>query len=183
MTLSHPHGQIYAYPFVAAPGGEGPRLGAPATGRPPAATCSPRSSPAERSRPPGGRGQRALDRVRAGRRPLALRGAALPDTAGCPTCRRSTDAERDAFVEVYLDVLGRFAHRFDTPMPYIASWNQAPVRDRPRATGGCTCSCSRCRRAPGKLKYLAGSESGMGAFITDTNPEDVAEQLRAVVVT
>jgi UDPglucose--hexose-1-phosphate uridylyltransferase len=38
------------------------------------------------------------------------------------------------------------------------------------------------RRAPGKLKYLAGSESGMGAFITDTNPEDVAEQLRAVVV-
>ena len=38
------------------------------------------------------------------------------------------------------------------------------------------------RRAPGKLKYLAGSESGMGAFISDTNPEDVAEQLRAVVV-
>jgi galactose-1-phosphate uridylyltransferase len=38
------------------------------------------------------------------------------------------------------------------------------------------------RRAPGKLKYLAGSESGMGAFITDTNPEDVAEQLRAVVL-
>jgi UDPglucose--hexose-1-phosphate uridylyltransferase len=33
---------------------------------------------------------------------------------------------------------------------------------------------------PGKLKYLAGSESGMGAFITDTVPEDVAEQLRNV---
>ncbi|WP_324273957.1 hypothetical protein [Blastococcus brunescens] len=32
----------------------------------------------------------------------------------------------------------------------------------------------------GKLKYLAGSESGMGAFITDTNPEDIAEQLRTV---
>ena len=39
------------------------------------------------------------------------------------------------------------------------------------------------RRAPGRLKYLAGSESGMGAFITDTNPEDVAEQLRNVKVT
>ena len=38
-------------------------------------------------------------------------------------------------------------------------------------------------RAPGKMKYLAGSESGMGAFITDTNPEDVAEQLRNVKVT
>ena len=43
-----------------------------------------------------------------------------------------TDDERDAFVEVYLDVLARFARRFDTPMPYIASWNQAPVRDGPR---------------------------------------------------
>ena len=41
---------------------------------------------------------------------------------------------------------------------------------------------SKERRAPGKLKYLAGSESGQGAFITDTNPEDVAEPLRSVVV-
>ena len=34
------------------------------------------------------------------------------------------------------------------------------------------------RRAPGKLKYLAGSESGMGAWINDTTPERIAERLR-----
>jgi UDPglucose--hexose-1-phosphate uridylyltransferase len=34
------------------------------------------------------------------------------------------------------------------------------------------------RRAPGKLKYLAGSESGMGAFANDISPEAAAEQLR-----
>jgi UDPglucose--hexose-1-phosphate uridylyltransferase len=34
-------------------------------------------------------------------------------------------------------------------------------------------------RAPGKLKYLAGSESGMGAFINDTTPERIAELLRS----
>ena len=33
-------------------------------------------------------------------------------------------------------------------------------------------------RAPGKLKYLAGSESGMGAFANDVSPEAAAHGLR-----
>jgi UDPglucose--hexose-1-phosphate uridylyltransferase len=96
-----------------------------------------------------------------------------------PDIAALTDEERDAFVEVYLDVLGRFAHRFDTPMPYIAAWNQAPVGDG-RDEWWLHLQLFSIRRAPGKLKYLAGSESGMGAFITDTDPEDVAQQLRDV---
>jgi UDPglucose--hexose-1-phosphate uridylyltransferase len=36
---------------------------------------------------------------------------------------------------------------------------------------------------PGKLKYLAGSESGMNVFIDDTTPEYAAEALRSVVAT
>jgi UDPglucose--hexose-1-phosphate uridylyltransferase len=39
---------------------------------------------------------------------------------------------------------------------------------------------SSIQRSADKLKYLAGSETGMGAFITDVLPEDVAERLRAV---
>ena len=35
-------------------------------------------------------------------------------------------------------------------------------------------------RAPGKLKYLAGSESGMGAWVNDTTPERIAARLREV---
>ena len=35
------------------------------------------------------------------------------------------------------------------------------------------------RRAADKLKFLAGSEAAMGAFINDTTPEKVAEALRA----
>jgi UDPglucose--hexose-1-phosphate uridylyltransferase len=34
------------------------------------------------------------------------------------------------------------------------------------------------RRAEDKLKYLAGSEAAMGAFINDTTPEQVAARLR-----
>jgi UDPglucose--hexose-1-phosphate uridylyltransferase len=35
------------------------------------------------------------------------------------------------------------------------------------------------RRAPGKLKYLASSESAAGAFINDVVPEGAAAHLRA----
>jgi UDPglucose--hexose-1-phosphate uridylyltransferase len=35
-------------------------------------------------------------------------------------------------------------------------------------------------RAPGRLKYLAGSESGVGAWVNDVPPERVAARLRAV---
>jgi UDPglucose--hexose-1-phosphate uridylyltransferase len=37
------------------------------------------------------------------------------------------------------------------------------------------------RRAPNKLKYLAGSESAMGVFINDIAPERAAEMLRDAV--
>jgi UDPglucose--hexose-1-phosphate uridylyltransferase len=35
-------------------------------------------------------------------------------------------------------------------------------------------------RAPGRLKYLAGSESGVGAWVNDVSPEAVVARLREV---
>jgi galactose-1-phosphate uridylyltransferase (family 1) len=176
VTLSHPHGQIYAYPYLP------PR---------PAKIL-------DAVRRHGGdlfaevlAGERSGPRVVAENEhwtafvPAAARWpheVQLFPTRRVPDLPALTGAERDAFVEVYLDVLGRFARRFDTPMPYVASWNQAPIAVG-RAEWWLHLQLFSVRRAPGKLKYLAGSESGMGAFITDTNPEDVAEQLRAVRTT
>jgi UDPglucose--hexose-1-phosphate uridylyltransferase len=34
------------------------------------------------------------------------------------------------------------------------------------------------QRAPGKLRYLAGAESGVGAWISDITPEKAAHELR-----
>ena len=70
---------------------------------------------------------------------------------------------------------------FNVEMPYMAAWHQAPVsvgRDVLRLHWQITC----VRRAPGKLKYLAGSESAMGAFIMDLTPEQSAEQLKAIAI-
>ncbi|MDP5183190.1 galactose-1-phosphate uridylyltransferase [Blastococcus sp. BMG 814] len=177
VTLDHPHGQVYAYPFVP------PRVERVLAS-------------ARRHRAATGRGLFAdvLAAERSGPRvvaadehwtafvPAAARWpyeVQLFPTRQVPDLPALDDAERDALAEVYLDLLGRFAHRFDTPMPYIASWNQAPVHEG-REEWWLHLQLFSLRRAPGKLKYLAGSESGMGAFITDTDPEDVAEQLRAV---
>ncbi|WP_448627313.1 galactose-1-phosphate uridylyltransferase [Geodermatophilus sp. URMC 64] len=175
VTLSHPHGQIYGYPYL-----------------------PPRAAKILESvrRCEGDLFAQVVESERTGPRvvcanehwtafvPAAARWpyeVQFFPTRRVPDLPALDDAQRDAFVEVYLDVLGRFARRFDTPMPYIAAWNQAPVREG-RDAWWLHLQLFSIRRAPGKLKYLAGSESGMGAFITDTNPEDVAEQLRAVVV-
>jgi galactose-1-phosphate uridylyltransferase (family 1) len=180
VTLSHPHGQIYAYPFV-----------------PPRVEKIQASVRRHREATGGDLFADMLTAERSGPRvvtanehwtafvPAATRWpyeVQLFPTRRVPDLPALTDIERDAFVDVYLDVLGRFARRMDTPMPYIASWNQAPVHTG-RDDWWLHLQLFSFRRAPGKLKYLAGSESGMGAFITDTNPEDVAEQLRNVKVT
>jgi galactose-1-phosphate uridylyltransferase (family 1) len=179
VTLSHPHGQIYGYPYI-----------------PPRIEKILASVWGYQQRTGGDLFAEVVDSERKGPRvvtanqhwaafvPAAARWpyeVQLFPTRRVPDIPALTGEERDAFVDVYLDVLGRFARRFDTPMPYIASWNQAPVRVA-REDWWLHLQLFSIRRAPGKLKYLAGSESGMGAFITDTNPEDVAEQLRAVVV-
>jgi UDPglucose--hexose-1-phosphate uridylyltransferase len=93
-----------------------------------------------------------------------------------------TSEVADAYPAIAKEVLQRLDGVFDIPMAYIAAWHQAPVReghDLLRLHWQIT----SVRRAPGKLKYLAGSESSMGAFIMDLRPEQSAAQLREVKLT
>ncbi len=179
VTLSHPHGQIYAYPFVT------PRV-------------TRMSENVRRYRK--SHGSNLFGDLLAGERAAGLRVVAANEewTAFVPPFarwpyevllyphRRVADlpdldvAQRDAFATLYLDVLHRFAHCFDSPMPYIAAWNQAPTPRSgvPRTDWWLHLQLFSIRRAAGKLKYLAGSESGMSVFVSDTTPETVATELR-----
>ncbi|MGN9802424.1 galactose-1-phosphate uridylyltransferase [Micromonospora sp. L32] len=178
VTLHHPHGQIYAYPFVT------PR------------TRSLLAAARRHAERTGGgnlyadvlAAERAAgDRVvtsnehwtayvpAAARWPFEVHVAPHRPVPDIPAL---TDAERDAFGPLYLDVLRRFDGLFDLPMPYIAAWHQAPVRID-RELGHLHLQLFSIRRAKDKLKYLAGSESGMGVFINDIAPERAAELLRA----
>ena len=91
------------------------------------------------------------------------------------------EAERDELAHVYLELLRRADRYFEgvAALPYIAGWHQAPIGpDRP--LGRLHLQLFSVLRAPGRLKYLAGSESGMGAWINDATPEKIAVRLREV---
>lgn len=176
VTLPHPHGQIYALPFVA-----------PRTQR------ILDSARAHRERTGG---DLFADVLRA-EQEAGLRVVARSEhwTAFVPSAARwpvevhlypnrpvpdlpaLTDAERDDFGPLYLDLLRRLDRLFGLPLPYISAWHQAPVRTG-RDLSRLRLEVFSVRRAPDKLKYLAGTESGMGVFVNDVAPETVARRLR-----
>lgn len=183
VTLHHPHGQIYAYPYVT------PRAGTIGTaarkhfdahdGRSTLTGSLLRSEREDGSR-------MVLEGTNfsayvpfAARWPLEIHlvpHRQVPDLAGL------SGEEKDELAVVYLDLLQRLDALYPTPTPYIAAWHQAPLDALLRPAGYLHLQLTSPRRAADKLKYLAGSEAAMGAFINDTTPESVAERLRAVAV-
>ena len=94
-----------------------------------------------------------------------------------PDFAATNDAERTELATLYLQLLRGLDALYDTPTPYIAAWHQAPVtvaRDEIRLMLQVTSP----RRAESKLKFLAGSESAMGAWIGDIPPEQAAAFIR-----
>ena len=176
VTLHHPHGQIYAYPMV-----------------PPRTTAMLGAAARYRSRTGGDLYTDVLAAERsAGTRVVAANEhwtAYVPAAARwpyevqlaphrkVPDLPALSDAERDAFGPLYLDVLRRFDALFGKPMPYISAWHQAVVGEG-RDLGYLHLQLFSIRRAADKLKYLAGSESAMGAFVNDVVPERAAQTLR-----
>ncbi len=176
VTLHHPHGQIYAYPFITPRTRqmlESARRHADRTGRNLFADVLAAEQAAE---------VRVVTRSEhftafvpaAARWPFEVH---LYPHRQVPDLPALTDAERADLAQVYLDLLGRMDRLFSEPMPYIAAWHQAPARvDRDLAY--LHLELFSIRRDSGKLKYLAGSESGMGVFINDIAPEHAAALLR-----
>lgn len=180
VTLLHPHGQIYAYPFVtprAAVMGEAARRYFDAVdGR---ETLMGSVLKAERDS-----GERMVLEGRhfsayvpfAARWPLEVH---LVPHRHVPDIAALTGDERDELTTLYLDLLARVDGIYSTPTPYIAAWHQAPLVPTLREAGYLHLQLTSPRRAEDKLKFLAGSEAAMGAFINDTTPEKVAATLRA----
>lgn len=98
----------------------------------------------------------------------------VPDLAG------TSVAERDELATLTLRIARGLDALYDAPLPYMAGWIQAPVaahRDDVRLTW----QVSSPRRAADRLKFLAGSESLMGAWVADIAPEDGAARLRDAI--
>jgi len=174
VTLHHPHGQIYSYPYV-----------------------TPRTQKLLQSIAAYGKNlfadtlafEQASERVLiqgehftayvpfAGRWPIEVH---LLPHRHVQHLGQLDSAERDELAVIYKRLLVALDAIYDSPTPYISAWHQAPLVE-----GGedvrLQLQITSPRRAADKLKFLAGSESAMGAFIADFPPEKTAAQLREVL--
>jgi UDPglucose--hexose-1-phosphate uridylyltransferase len=176
VTLTHPHGQIYGYPYLT------PRT----------ATML---EQARRHRKLHGSnlfGDLLAAEVADGSRVIARNEsftAFVPFAARWPVevhiypnrfvhnLTELGEDELDEFVRVHLDVLGRFDRMYSSPLPYISALHQYAGTEA-QAEGYFHVELMSIRRSATKLKYLAASESAMDAFIGDVTPESVAGRLR-----
>ncbi|UWF78746.1 MULTISPECIES: galactose-1-phosphate uridylyltransferase [Microbacterium] len=174
VTLPHPHGQIYAYPYIT-----------PRTTR--LLDSIDRSAPDLFARVLAF--EQASDRVVlqgehwtayvpfAARWPLEVH---LLPHRHAPDFAALSGEERDELAPLYLRLLRGVDALYPTPTPYIAAWHQAPVHTG-RDTVRMRLELTSPRRAADKMKFLAGSEAAMGAWTAEILPEDTAERLRAAI--
>jgi UDPglucose--hexose-1-phosphate uridylyltransferase len=90
------------------------------------------------------------------------------------------DPERDALASLLSEVVNRYDGLFGFPLPYVMSMHQAPTDDGEwQSISHLHIELTPFHRTADKLKYLAGSELGAGAFLNDVAPEQAAASLRA----
>lgn len=173
VTLQHPHGQLYAFPFVprraaeiARRMGSNPGLFEDVVASAREAGLIVRETPSFVAFVPF-----------AAKWPLELM---IVPRGPVASFVELDGGQREELAELYLDMLGRVDRFFPgvSRVPYVASWNQAPTRSP--ELGRLHLQLFSVLRAPGRLKFLAGAESGQGAWISDTLPEAVAARLREV---
>jgi UDPglucose--hexose-1-phosphate uridylyltransferase len=181
VTLHHPHGQIYAYPFVP-----------PVPAR--ELDSQLRYFTANRR---GLLEDLISAEIRDGRRTLYTTDEAV---AFMPVCARhsyevwvaprravASIAELDAserieFAKALKTILLKFDNLWKRPFPYVMVFHQAPTDNLEHPEAHLHIEFYPAYRMRDRLKYLAGSELGAGVFTADSLPEEKATELRAVEV-
>jgi len=177
VTLTHPHGQIYGFPYV-----------------PPRIERELASSAAYHQKTGGCLQCDVVEAELAARERLVAHNdswaAYVPFAARWPyeahvtsRAHRSSllelaNAERAGFVDVLQTVLQKYDHLWSISMPYIMSMHQAPTDGADRSDCHLHVELTPPYRSRDRLKYLAGCETGAGTFINDTLPEEKATELR-----
>jgi UDPglucose--hexose-1-phosphate uridylyltransferase len=177
VTLTHPHGQIYAYSFIP------PTMATELVGEQKYLQTT---------------GNLLMGDVIASCKHLYVHEnehfvALIPPFARypyevyvAPKAHRShigecSPAELDDMAECLLAVTRKYDGLFGFSMPYIMSMHQSPT------VPGYEFNWLHFEfyppyRTAQKLKYLAGSEAGAGAFINDTLPEETSKTLRDIQI-
>ena len=181
VTLHHPHGQLYAYPFT-------PPI--------PARMQQCEQAHYETHRRP--LLEHLLEQEVGSRRRLIYEGphaaAFVPAWARYPyevwVAPRAARAyfhelsadERFDLARALKTVLLKFDGLWSRPFPYIMAWYQAPTDGAAHPESHLHAEFYPPYRTREKLKYLAGTEIAAGMFASDALPEDKARELQSVPV-
>jgi UDPglucose--hexose-1-phosphate uridylyltransferase len=177
VTLHHPHGQIYAYPFL-----------------PPMLQRETSAAEQYRLRHDGCLWCDLADQERGDGRRIVIDASAwqasVPFAARWPyevhvTPRRHVGwlhelarGEISELAGVLKRLLTGYDGLFGFSLPYVMAIHQRPTGGSPHPGYHLHLEFYPPHRSAEKLKYLAGSEAGAGVFINDTLPEETAARLR-----
>lgn len=176
VTLHHPHGQIYAFdhvpPFIEA------ELGAASSHYSQNGSCLICDIAKEESE----YGQRIVSKSgsivafvpEAARYPYEVHITSMEHR---PHIENLTELEIADLAVVLKEVMTKYNKVLDIEFPYLMVHHQAPHKEDTKHYHW-HIEFYPPYRAKGKLKYLAGVESGTGLFINDTFPEEKAKELR-----
>ena len=180
VTLHHPHGQIYGYPFI-----------------PPVAETELRAGRAHaRAAKACLQCQLVRSEVEAQERVLFAEhgfAAYVPSYARWPyevhvapvdhvgALPELSASDRAMFGEALQRIARAYDRLFDLPMPYMMLMHQRPTDGQAHEEAHLHVEFYPVLRMPGRLKYLAAGESGAGTFVSDGLPEEKAAELRELI--
>ncbi len=179
VTLTHPHGQIYAFPFIP------PRVKTELNAQRRYQAHHRRCMLCDLTR----RETSARSRLVASNRFFA---AWIPYFARYPyevyvvprrhvgSLVQMTRAERWELAGILKTILRKYDNLFGFSFPYIMLMHQTPTDGAPHRYHHFHIEFYPPHRSKDQIKYLAGCESGAGTFINDTIPEEKAAELRSV---
>jgi UDPglucose--hexose-1-phosphate uridylyltransferase len=181
VTLHHPHGQIYAYPFV-------PPV--------PARMQQMQQRFYEEHRQ-GLLADLIQKEITENRRIIYKDEYAL---AFIPVCARYpyevwiapimpvsafhylSSAQRWGLAKALKTVTLKYDALWKRPFPYLMAWFQAPTDGKPHPETHLHAQIYPPYRTSERLKYLAGTELAAGMFANDALPEEKAKELQAIAV-
>ena len=164
-TISHPHGQIYAFDHVPVR---------------PAQALTTKWSPDELA------DDRLIFEVDgwsvyaeyASVHPISLRIAPHERITDLPSL---TSADRTTLATILVRMFGALDALFDAPLPYMMWINQAPRTSKDWPKAWFNIEIVSPWRAPHVPRYIAGVEIASGEYFNPVDPADVAARLRALV--
>lgn len=161
-TISHPHGQIYAFDHV--PSRQQRQLDA---------HWSPELASGDREvlEYNGWKVWTEFASVH----PVSVRIAPLEQVADLPSM---TDAQRSDLAEVLARVFGAFDTLFDVPAPYMMWLNQSPRTSATWPQAWFNIEIVSPWRATGVPRYIAAVEVASEEYFNPVDPADVAQRLR-----